>query len=358
MFDFRRTADDAFVLIYGIDITDRRLAEQALRQSEKMATLGTLAAGVAHELNNPAAAAQRAASHLAGALSSLQAAELKLGELKKSEAQNDLLRKMESLARQRAHEPVSIDSLERDKLECDFERKLETSGVESAWQLAPALVDLGFDPGIIDEVQAVFGEEHVGDVMSWLGRTGEIHELIEGIGQGAGRVAEIVNAMRSYSYLGQAPVQTIDLNEGLNSTLVILRSKLKAGVTVHKELDSSLPQVLAYGSELNQVWTNIIDNAVDAMNGSGDLILRSYREDSSVVVEIEDSGPGIPAEILPRIFDPFFTSKAPGKGTGLGLNTSYNIVEKHKGRIDCRSEPGRTVFVVKIPTNFEEVASH
>ena len=178
--------------------------------------------------------------------------------------------------------------------------------------------------------------------------------MLEEIGQGAGRIAEIVKALKTYSYMDQAPIQSVDVHEGLDNTLVMLRSKLKDGVTVRREYKEDLPRIQAYGSELNQVWTNIIDNAVDAMNSRGELVLRTRQEDQWVVVEIEDNGPGIPDDVQSNIFDPFFTTKSPGEGTGLGLNISHNIiVQKHEGQIGVRSVPGKTCFEVRLPINSE-----
>jgi len=177
-----------------------------------------------------------------------------------------------------------------------------------------------------------------------------VHQLLYEIGQGSARISEIVRALKSYSYLGQAPVQWIDLHEGLDNTLVILRNKLKAGIEVHRDYAADMPSVHAFGSELNQVWTNLLDNAADAMDGKGTLTIRTRRQDPWAVVEIEDNGPGIPPALQSRIFDPFFTTKAPGKGTGLGLSTSYSIVtDKHHGRIDVESRPGMTRFTVRLP---------
>jgi signal transduction histidine kinase len=187
-------------------------------------------------------------------------------------------------------------------------------------------------------------------VLDWLVHLCSVYRLLEEIRHGAGRVSEIVGALKSYSFLGQAPIQDIDVNEGLRQTLIIMRSKLKKGVHVVQELDADLPRIHAYGSELNQVWTNLIDNAVGAMDGQGKLVLRSRRDGDSIVVEIEDDGPGIPKDIVARIFDPFFTTKAPGQGTGLGLHTCHSIVtKKHSGTIDVSSQPGQTRFIVRIP---------
>ena len=177
-----------------------------------------------------------------------------------------------------------------------------------------------------------------------------VHTLSYEIGQGSARISEIVGALKSYSYLGQAPVQAVDLHEGLDNTLVILRNKLKVGIRVHRDYGADVPRVPAYGSELNQVWTNLLDNAADAMGGKGEITIRTRREPGWAVVEICDNGPGIPQSVQARIFDPFFTTKAPGKGMGLGLSTSYSIItDKHKGTVSVASRPGRTWFTVRLP---------
>jgi signal transduction histidine kinase len=179
-----------------------------------------------------------------------------------------------------------------------------------------------------------------------------VYTLLNEIGQGSTRISEIVGALKSYSYLGQAPVQSVNIHEGIDNTLVILRNKLKTGITVHREYDLNLRPIVAYGSELNQVWTNLLDNAADALNGKGEIIIRTKHSEKSVQVEIEDNGPGIPKEIQSRIFDPFFTTKELGKGTGLGLSTSYSIiVEKHNGEISIESKPGQTCFTIVLPIN-------
>ena len=174
--------------------------------------------------------------------------------------------------------------------------------------------------------------------------------MLDEIAEGTKRISEIVRALKTYSYLDQAPVQNVNLHEGLENTLVMFRSRLKQGINVQRDYAADLPTIEAYGSELNQVWTNIIDNAIAAMNGQGEIILRTRREGGWVVVEITDSGPGIPPEIQAQVFDPFFTTKPPGEGTGLGLNISHNIVvQKHKGEIAVNSRPGQTTFQVRLP---------
>jgi signal transduction histidine kinase len=198
--------------------------------------------------------------------------------------------------------------------------------------------------------------EQLAGVIEWIHCTYNISMMVDEIGLGAGRISELVRALKSYAYLDQAPLQFVNIHQGLDDTLVILRSKLKQGVSVRREYATDLPQVQAYGSELNQVWTNLIDNAIDALLEDGKrpdeptIILRTSQQGDNVVVEVEDNGPGIPAEAIPRLFDPFFTTKAPGKGSGLGLNISYNIiVQKHKGKLEAESQAGMTKFVVSLP---------
>jgi signal transduction histidine kinase len=175
------------------------------------------------------------------------------------------------------------------------------------------------------------------------------YTLLDEIGMGTERLSEIVKSVKAYSYLDQGPVQQVDIHQGLENTLVILRHKLKNGITIKREYAPDLPLIEAHGSELNQVWTNILDNAADAMHGQGEIILRTRAEDKKVIVEIQDNGPGIPPEIKKRVFEPFFTTKPPGLGTGLGLHIAYTVVNNHAGRIDLTSEPGKTCFQVTLP---------
>jgi signal transduction histidine kinase len=321
-----------------------------LRQSEKLATLGKLSAGMAHELNNPAAAAQRGAAQLQATFSHLQQTHLKLGELDLNDAQLESLLDLDHLARQRAKQPMDLEPLTRSDRESELEAWLDEQGVEDSWEVAPTLVSLGYDCDALNTLVASFTSSQFCAVIDWLSDTHIIYSLLEEIGQGAGRIAEIVKALKGYTYLDQAPIQTVNLHDGLDSTLVILRSKLKQGITVHREYAADLPRIQAYGSELNQVWTNIIDNAIDVLNGDGVITLRTRYDDDWAIVEIEDNGPGIPEAIQPNLFDPFFTTKPPGEGSGLGLNISHNIiVQKHKGRIDIQSQPGKTLFEVRLP---------
>lgn len=326
--------------------------EVMLRQSEKLATLGKLSAGMAHELNNPAAAAQRGAGQLRAAFSQLNQTHLELVELKLTDAQLKSLLTLDQLAQERAKQPSDMDSLTRSDREYELESWLDEQGVENAWEVAPALVNLGYDGSELAALVADFTSSQFLAVIEWLNCTYIIYSLLEEIGQGAVRIAEIVKALKAYTYLDQAPIQTVDVHVGLDNTLVILRSKLKPGITVHREYAADFPHIQAYGSELNEVWTNLIDNAIDAMNGEGEITLRTRHDDQWAVVEIEDNGSGIPDAIQGNVFDPFFTTKPPGEGTGMGLNISHNIVvQKHKGTINLFSEPGKTCFEVRLPLN-------
>jgi signal transduction histidine kinase len=324
--------------------------EGAYLQQEKLATLGKLSAGMAHELNNPAAAAQRGARQLQDVFVQLQQAYMKIGELNLSKVQKEALLRLDQIAQEGAKKPASLDSLVRSDRESEMEAWLEDQDVKNAWEFASTLVNLGYKVHELASLAEKFTPGQFPTVIAWFCGIYTIYRLLEEIGHGTGRIAEIVKALKTYTYMDQAPIQDVDLHEGLDSTLVILHSKLKAGVTVRRQYAQNIPRIQAYGSELNQVWTNIIDNAIDAMKGQGQIILRTRQEGHWVVVEIEDNGPGIPEEIQSKIFDPFFTTKQPGEGTGLGLNISHNIiVQKHKGKITVRSQPGKTCFEIRLP---------
>ena len=321
-----------------------------LRQNEKLATLGRLSAGMAHELNNPASAAKGGARQLRANFARLEEIHLKLGKMGLTDGEFDTLLDLGALAMDRARTPAELDPLTRGDREAELESWLEAQGVENPWEVAPALANLGYDCAGLDRLSEGFDAEQLAAVVDWLNCTYISYSLLEQIGHGTERISEIVAALKSYTYMDQAPVQEVDVRAGLDSTLVMLQSKLKQGVTVRREYAADMPFIPAYGSELNQVWTNIIDNAVDAMRGQGELTVRASYDDRWVLVEVEDNGPGIPEEILPRIFDPFYTTKAPGQGTGMGLSISHNIVvQKHGGQIDARSRPGSTVFSVRLP---------
>jgi signal transduction histidine kinase len=326
--------------------------EMMLRQSEKLATLGKLSAGMAHELNNPAAATQRGAEQLAVTFSRLMQTQMKLGELELTDSHLTSLMNFEELAQKTAKQPVQLDTIMRSDREDDLMDWLEELGVENSWEVAPNLVNLGYDTiELISKIDN-FNPPSVPVVVEWVNCMCIIYTLLEEIGHGAKRISAIIGALKDYTYMDQAPIQIIDIHEGLESTLTILSSKLNNGIQIQREYEKNLPAVEAYGSELNQVWTNIIDNAIDAIDGDGEITLRTHSDDQWAVIEIEDSGSGIPESIQPKLFDPFFTTKPPGEGAGLGLNVTHNIiVNKHKGRIDVFSHPGMTRFEVRLPLN-------
>jgi signal transduction histidine kinase len=332
-----------------------RSTQGKLRQSEKMAQLGTMTAGVAHELNNPAAAVKRAAGQLDEALERFIQAQAGLKDMRFSAGQETIISQAYTLAKESAASPPQIDSLARSDSQEEMEDWLYERGIDEPWELAPVLVDMSLTVPELQKMMSAFEAGQFSYILGWMCAVYSVNSLVRSVGLGAGRISEIVKALKSYAYLDQAPVQNLDIHQGLDDTLVILGSKLKSGITVTKEYAPDLLLIQAYGSELNQVWTNLIDNAIDAMDGEGELTLRTHKDEDWVVVEIEDSGEGIPEEVQPKIFDPFFTTKPPGVGTGLGLDISYNIVvQKHRGNLKFNSQPGKTIFEVWLPVNFEE----
>jgi signal transduction histidine kinase len=246
--------------------------------------------------------------------------------------------------------PPPYDPLTISEHEDQLQEWLEDHRVGQEWELAPVLASFGWTRDELEQLDERFSPIQLPVVLRWLAANSSVYDLLEEVGKSAEAMSEIVKAVKTYSYLDRAPIQEVDVRESLENTLVLLRPKIKAGVSIERHYADDVPRIEAYGSELSQVWTNIIDNAIDAMQARGELALHTYTDASDVVVEIVDSGPGIPSEIQRRIFEPFFTTKAPGAGTGLGLHIAYNIVvHKHHGQIEVASEPGETRFRVALP---------
>jgi signal transduction histidine kinase len=331
-------------------VTSRlRSTESMLIQNEKMAALGTLAAGLAHELNNPASAIQRSVAQLRDALADLERSAAQIGSL--AEEELGALR-VEALTHGPATHPY--DPLALSEREDELQGWLEDHGVGQPWELAPVLASFGWKRDEVERLAIRFSPVKLPIVVRWLAASFSVYGLLAEVGQGAEAISEIVEAVKTYSYLDQAPIQKVDVRETLENSLVLLRHKLKMGVSIRRDYADDVPRVEAYGSELNQVWTNIIDNAIDAVEGKGELKLRTYPADSTVVIEITDDGPGIPPEIRQRIFEPFFTTKGPGAGTGLGLHIAYNIVvHRHHGQIQVASKAGETRLRVILPVRLD-----
>ncbi len=352
------TYDGKYVTGIVRDITRRKAEEEALQntqaqlyQSEKMSTLGKLSAGMAHELNNPVASAQRGSAQMRRIFVNLQQANILIVKSNLSQVQKDTLGNLEQLARERALQPASIDAATRSDREQDLEKWLESQGIENAWEIAPSLIHLGYDRQGIATLADNFSARQLNAIINWLSATHMIYSLLHEIDLGTDRIAEIVNAFRYYTYMDQGPVQKVDIHKDLDNMLIIMKSRIKKEISIRREYAEDLPHIEAYGSELNQVWTNIVDNAIDAVGEKGEIILRTKRDGTWVVVEIIDNGTGIPKNIQSRIFDPFFTTKKVGSGTGLGLHICHNIVvQKHQGSINVFSQPGTTIFTVRLPS--------
>jgi signal transduction histidine kinase len=344
------TSPSAALSTLHLFVARLRQNDALLHEKEKMAGLGTLAAGLAHELNNPAAAVKRAVSQLRDLLGKWQPAMSALDRLELDPSQQTCLAELRETMAARAATPVTLDPLTRSDREGEIEAWLDGHGVAEAWELAPTLVSFGWELADFENLAESFPAEHISVIAESLGIGSAVHAVLEEVGMGSERISEIVKAVKSYSYLDRAPIQEVDVHDGLDNTLVILRHKLNKGsIQIIRDYDRSLPRIEAFAGELNQVWTNILDNAVDALAGQGEIRLHTYRDDDRVVVEIADNGPGIPPEIQSRVFEAFYTTKPPGVGTGLGLNIAYNVVNKHYGDIRLKSKPGETCFQVCLP---------
>ena len=358
-----RFLGDEVVATHGFfrDITERLRAreleeravllerEERARYLEKMAALGKLSAGLAHELNNPAAAVQRANAGLLATVQRRDAALRKLANACPNPTTWQAMEEIPARVRSARSNEHKADPIALGVAEEALETWLEDQGIERAWELAPALAEAGIAVQDLETVAARVPATALPEAITWITETLVLGESTEIIAQSSRRIAELVLAIKGYSHMDRATEYDADIHDGLENTLIILAHRLQ-NVDVHRQYDRALPSIRMYGNTLNQVWTNILDNAIDAVDGAGRIVIRTGQQDGHVVVEVEDNGKGIPAADLPRIFEPFFTSKPQGQGTGLGLDTAWRIVTKeHAGSIAASSEPGRTVFRVSLP---------
>ncbi len=317
------------------------------QQRDRLAALGKLSAGLAHELNNPASAAKRATSQLRDILKRVRDASHELGRRDLTAAQKTEIEKLEAALTQVDGPP--LDALAASALEDELDSLLRSHGQSDLWQLAADLARRNFKPEALERLFATLDADTARAALVRISASVEIAGLLNEIESSTSRISDLVCAIKEYTFMDQSPVQNVDIVKSLETTLTILNHKLKRGVAVRRDYQKIPLLVNSFGSELNQIWTNIIDNAIDAMGGKGELQVRIYREDDCVVVEIGDNGPGISPEVQPHIFEPFFTTKGVGEGTGLGLDTVQRIVKKHRGNIQVRSKPGDTRFQVWLP---------
>lgn len=346
---FRRWYPMAVHLLEGLFVGQRNVAE-VVGQRERLLAMGKLTAGLTHELNNPAAAASRATASLRDRFAGMRH---KLAMLADGKLDGAMLRSLTTLQEEfvsRIGGARDLSALERSDREDAVGDWLEEHDVDRPWELAGVFVAAGLEDADLERVAAAVAPSFLEPALRWLAYTVETETLLAEIADSTGRISTLVDAAKQYSQMDRTPHRPTDLHVGLDATLVMLSAKIAPGVTVVKEYDRSLPEVPAYAGELNQVWTNLIVNALDAMGGEGTLTLRTSRDGDCAVVEIADTGPGIPEELRRRVFEPFFTTKPVGQGTGLGLDVSWRIVVKrHGGDLRVTSTPGDTRFQVLLP---------
>jgi len=317
------------------------------QQTEKLNALGKLAGNLAHELNNPASAAQRAASGLMEELRTYGHQKFLLGALALDDQSLSGIRAWRDRMEERSRTQAA-DLITQSAREDQLQRWLRSHGVDQAWQMIPDLAELGVSDQDLDELAAILGGQHLEIVLSQFASSVRTERMAQAMLDSATRIFDIIAAVKDYSWMDQAPIQEVDIPQSLETTLAMLQSRLEH-VTVERRFATDLPRISAYASELNQVWMALLENALDAMNDRGHIVLSSHCAGEYVITEIWDDGPGIPEELQARIFEPFFTTKAPGHGLGLGLDTAQRIVRQHRGYINVESKPGATCFQVRLP---------
>jgi signal transduction histidine kinase len=332
-------------LIKGVYGTARAI-ESTARQRDALITLGTLAAGLAHEINNPAAAASRSVSALDTACNSLLSALRRLAEGEITAAQFSALDALRMELGSTTATPDPVDLADAENTISDW---LDRHDIERDWLIAPPLAAAGASPEWCHRAADLLGDT-LEPGLEWVASTLAVATLLGEVKESTRRISELVAAVRSYSQMDRGSIQTIDVTEGIESTLVMLGHKLRDGIEVIRSYGADVPRIDAYAGELNQVWTNLIDNAVDAMEGAGTLRITTRTDGDRIVVEFTDTGPGMPPEVVARAFEPFYTTKDVGKGTGLGLDIAQRIVaEHHGGTITIHSHPGETTVSVRLP---------
>ncbi|MEM8530612.1 MAG: ATP-binding protein [Chloroflexota bacterium] len=328
-----------------------------VKQQEKMSALGQISAGLAHELNNPTAAVRRAVTTLRNAIPALQEQTISLHDLGLSRNQINELRVFQKEIVTRALSAEPLAPLEQSDREDIIGTWLDGQGIAEAWDMAAVFVTGHLTQEELEHLVQRLSIQEVGPVFAWLHSTLNTVSALDEIEQCGHRISSLVDAVRSYTYMDQAPVQDVNVHHDLDNTLKILQHKL-GQITVHREYDPDLPLIQARGGELNQVWTNLIDNAIDVLDGTGDIHLVTRSENDYVMVEVADNGPGIPQDVMPRLFEPFFTTKDVGRGTGLGLDISYRIIQLHDGSIEVQSQPGQTRFIIRLPRCMQDETEH